>query len=93
MARIRKMLAEGRTYKQIEQRTGWSVCRIYHVKKGKTYKQKPVTLNDLQLSKSDKLCRRCGNPAGYVSIACGLICVSCAVTEVINQGALQLDKP
>jgi hypothetical protein len=88
--KILELTEKGYRLKDIVKITGWERTRVIHVRKRRTYARAVLAVDDLKLAKSDKLCRRCAEPAGYVSMTQQLLCIKCTISELVKQGLILL---
>ncbi len=90
--KIKELDAKGYRLKDIVKITGWSKQRVNHVRKERTYQRAILAVEDLKLVKSDKLCRRCAEPAGFVSMTHQLLCIKCTIIELVKLGIILLQE-
>lgn len=94
VARIRKLLAEGRGLTEIEKLTGWSKHRVWYLKEGRTHEKTSLPINELDLRKpnsSRALCRRCGDTARI--FAKSNLCIECELFELAKLGLVVISEP
>jgi hypothetical protein len=91
IARVRELL---KVYGPCEtaRRTGYSQPYVTMIKNGKRgAKVKAISVNALQLRRTNQPCRRCLKPCCVVTR--NYTCVECTILELAKQGLVQIKEP